>query len=57
MSTIPSWLKNQLRCPVTGVELVEETEADGSVLVARPQGQEPIYYQVDNGVPVLLPER
>lgn len=55
MTELPQWLKDSLRCPRTGVPLVEEPADGGARLIARPEGGEPIRYEVDNGVPILLP--
>ncbi len=57
MTPLPSWLETQLRCPQTGVKLVQETRDGRPVYVARPEGGEPRVYEIDNGVPVLLPRQ
>lgn len=54
MASLPSWLEEQLQCPVTGVRLTRETVAGRQVYAARGEGMEPIYYEIDNGVPILL---
>lgn len=56
MTQLPPWLGERLRCPQTGAALAEESRAGVAVYVARPEGKAPIYYEVDNGVPILLPQ-
>lgn len=56
MTRVPSWLEEHLQCPQTGVPLVEEIHEGRAVYVARPGGGDPLYYDIDNGVPVLLPQ-
>ncbi|WP_194948477.1 Trm112 family protein [Actinomyces trachealis] len=52
-TSLPTWLRSQLRCPVTGEELVDGFGPDGvPVLVSRGAG---LSYPVRDGVPVLLP--
>lgn len=49
---LPDWLRPQLRCPVTGEELVDGTGPDGAaVLISRGAA---LAYPVRSGVPVLL---
>lgn len=55
MTSLPQWLKDSLRCPSTGLPLEAGTFEGRAVLVARPEGQEALYYEIDNGVPILLP--
>lgn len=53
---LPEWLTQSLRCPRTGAELVAETNSAGEVELVTPAGVEPQYrYQVESGVPILLP--
>lgn len=52
------WLREILRCPVTGSELVDETDADGapvlvSVAVDGTRGGR-LAYPIREGIPVLL---
>ncbi len=49
---LPAWLRPQLRCPVTGEELVDGTGPDGAaILISRGAA---LAYPVRSGVPVLL---
>ncbi len=55
MVALPNWLEESLQCPVTGEKLTRETAGGRPVYVARPDGGEPVQYDIDNGVPVLVP--
>lgn len=57
MTQLPNWLRAQLRCPQSGMPLLDEERDGQPVLVARPAGETPLVYEIDNGVPVLLPQR
>lgn len=47
-----SWLRDRLRCPVTGEELVDGVGPDGApALISRGAG---LAYPVRDGVPILL---
>ncbi len=54
MAALPTWLEENLQCPVTGEKLTKETSDGRHVYVARPEGGDPVYYDIDNGVPILL---
>lgn len=55
MKDLPAWLAESLRCPRTGVPLEVEVIDGRSVLVGYPGGEEPVRYEIENGVPILLP--
>ena len=57
MSPLPTWLEQRLQCPATGAPLEKQTREGAAVYVARPDGGEPVYYEIDNGVPVLVPHK
>ncbi len=57
MTQIPNWLSEQLRCPQTGLPLTEEIRDGRPVLVAKPEGADELVYEIDSGVPILLPQR
>jgi len=53
IATFPAWLRESLRCPVTGAPLEPAQRPDGTeVLVAA--GHPEHEYEVVDGVPVLL---
>lgn len=59
MSTDPtvqldSWVREILRCPVTGAELVDGTGPDGEPELHSTDPDRPLAYPVRNGIPVLL---
>lgn len=53
-ATIEPWVRDILRCPVTGAELVEGTGPDGSPELVSTDPDNPLAYPVRDGVPVLL---
>lgn len=55
MTSLPPWLKDSLRCPSTGLPLEVGSLEGREVLIARPEGHGPLSYEIDNGVPILLP--
>ncbi|PYF99381.1 hypothetical protein SAMN05216184_10791 [Georgenia satyanarayanai] len=55
-ATIEPWVRDILRCPVTGAELVEGTAPDGTPELRSTAPQRPLAYPVRDGVPVLLAE-
>lgn len=52
---LADWVREALRCPVTGTELVADVRADGSVWLRNTAPDNPLAYPVREGVPVLLP--
>lgn len=48
------WVRELLRCPVTGAPLVEGHAPDGSPELVSTDPDRPLAYPVRNGVPVLL---
>ncbi|MBT0994631.1 hypothetical protein KIN34_10060 [Cellulomonas sp. DKR-3] len=52
--TFEPWARALLRCPVTGAELVDRTDADGSVWLVSTDLGRPLRYPVRDGIPVLL---
>ncbi|MFE7506776.1 Trm112 family protein [Promicromonospora sp. NPDC057488] len=59
MSTDPTvqlepWVRQILRCPVTGAELVDATGPDGAPELHSTDPDRPLAYPVRDGIPVLL---
>ncbi|SPT53325.1 Uncharacterised protein [Actinomyces bovis] len=52
-AALPAWLRQQLRCPVTGEELADGIDSDGAPVLLSPSAG--LSYPVRDGVPVLLP--
>ncbi|TQL03698.1 Trm112 family protein [Cellulomonas sp. SLBN-39] len=48
------WARALLRCPVTGSELVDGTDADGAPVLIGTDGTRRLAYPVRDGIPVLL---
>lgn len=57
MTPLPSWLEQRLQCPATGEPLERQIREGADVYVARPEGSAAVYYEIDNGVPVLLAQK
>ncbi len=53
-ATIDPWVREILRCPVTGAELVDGTAPDGTPELVSTDPDNPLAYPVREGVPVLL---
>lgn len=51
---IEPWLREILRCPVTGAELVDGTGPDGEPELHSTDAENPLAYPVRDGIPVLL---
>lgn len=51
---IEGWLRDILRCPVTGAELVDGIGPDGGPELVSTDPSAPLAYPVRDGVPVLL---
>ncbi|NMM31537.1 MAG: hypothetical protein HHJ10_10985 [Cellulomonas sp.] len=48
------WLRDILRCPVTGAVLVDGIGPDGSPELHSTDPESPLAYPVRDGIPVLL---
>ena len=48
------WLRDILRCPVTGATLVDGVGPDGSPELVSTDPDNPLAYPVRDGIPVLL---
>lgn len=49
---VAAWLREELRCPVTGGELVDAVGPDGEPRLESPQAG--LSFPVRDGVPILL---
>ncbi|ROR95726.1 hypothetical protein EDD28_0288 [Salana multivorans] len=49
------WVRDHLRCPVTGTRLRERTGPDGEPELVNDSDERPLAYPISDGVPVLLP--
>ncbi|MFD2793251.1 Trm112 family protein [Promicromonospora vindobonensis] len=48
------WVREILRCPVTGATLVDGVGPDGEPELHSTDAERPLAYPVRNGIPVLL---
>lgn len=48
------WLRDILRCPVTGATLVDGVGPDGTPELVSTDPEQPLAYPVRDGIPVLL---
>ena len=48
------WVREILRCPATGAELVDGTGPDGRPELHSTDSVQPLAYPVRDGIPVLL---
>lgn len=48
------WVRQVLRCPVTGAELVDNVGPDGQPELLAVNDVNPLAYPVRDGVPILL---
>lgn len=55
-ATIEPWVREILRCPVTGAELVDGVGPDGAPELVSTDPSRPLAYPIRDGVPVLLPD-
>lgn len=55
-ATIESWVREILRCPVTGAELIDGVGPDGAPELVSTDPDRPLAYPIRDGVPVLLPD-
>lgn len=57
--SLPSapWVRQSLRCPVTGTELEMVRHSDGSAWLHNTDTDRPLAYPVREGVPVLLADQ
>ncbi|MCB7137181.1 Trm112 family protein [Cellulosimicrobium marinum] len=51
---IDPWVREALRCPVTGATLVDGTDPQGEPELRSTDPERPMAYPVRDGVPVLL---
>lgn len=51
---IDPWVREALRCPVTGATLVDGTGPDGEPELRSTDPGRPLAYPVRDGIPVLL---
>jgi len=51
---IEPWVREALRCPVTGAALIDGTGPDGSPELHSTDAERPLAYPVRDGIPVLL---
>ncbi|MFD2839845.1 Trm112 family protein [Populibacterium corticicola] len=51
---LDAWIREALRCPVTGAELVEGTGPNGEPELHSTSTERPLAYPIREGIPVLL---
>ena len=51
---IDPWVREALRCPVTGARLVEDTGPSGEPELHSTDADRPLAFPVRDGIPVLL---
>lgn len=52
--SVEPWVRDILRCPVTGATLVDGTGPDGAPELWSTDPERPLAYPVRDGIPVLL---
>ncbi|MHA7134553.1 Trm112 family protein [Oerskovia turbata] len=53
-ATLDPWVREALRCPVTGAALVDGTGPDGNPELHSTDPDRPLAYPIQDGIPVLL---
>lgn len=53
-AALEPWLREILRCPVTGAPLVDGVGPDGGPALVSTDPDNPLAYPVRDGIPVLL---
>lgn len=53
-SGIVGWVRELLRCPVTGATLIDGVGPDGGAELVSTDPDRPLAYPVRDGIPVLL---
>ncbi|GIG29889.1 Trm112 family protein [Cellulomonas marina] len=53
-TSLEPWVRDLLRCPVTGAPLIDSVGPDGSPELVSTDGERPLAYPVRDGIPVLL---
>lgn len=56
-TAIEPWVREILRCPVTGARLVDAVGPDGEPELHSTDAENPLAYPVRDGVPVLLADQ
>lgn len=51
---VEEWVRQVLRCPVTGAELVDGVSPEGRPELVSTDPQAPLAYPVRDGIPILL---
>ncbi|WP_460708465.1 Trm112 family protein [Myceligenerans halotolerans] len=51
---LAGWVRDILRCPVTGATLIDGTSPDGEPELHSTASERPLAYPVRGGIPVLL---
>lgn len=54
---ITPWLRELLRCPVTGTELVDGTDEQGNPELRNTSADQPLAFPITDGIPVLLADQ
>jgi uncharacterized protein YbaR (Trm112 family) len=54
VEALEPWVREILRCPVTGATLVDGVGADGEPELHSTDADRPLAYPVRDGIPVLL---